>query len=157
MKKYLLFLIAILSVSLTSCSVDDDCGNGFYRVDQLGKANNGFYPEDLIPLGLVGDAPRLITSEQEFLRTVKGSEHFIGKINFNRENLLIGETKIQGYRGIISTSALFKESCNYNRDNEVIITLDVNKGSIHDFVTYHAILPKTSNNKMFTRVDINYR
>ncbi|KZE83008.1 hypothetical protein AV926_05540 [Myroides marinus] len=156
MKKYLLFLIAILSVSLTSCSVDDDCDNGFYRVDQFGPAN-GYFPEDLIINGMTGESSILITSERQFLQEVRGARNFLPQIDFSRENLLIGQVRVRDFRNLASSVSLFKESCNYTRDNEVVITLDVNKGIRNSFLTYNAILPKTSNTKMFVRVDVIHR
>ncbi|MGL4583119.1 MAG: hypothetical protein ACRCVU_09065 [Flavobacterium sp.] len=159
MKKYLLFLITIVSLSLAGCSTDDDyCGNGFQRVDQLGRGDNGYYPEDLIVYDIAGEGFTIISSERDFLTRVKGAEYFRGKIDFRYENLLIGQTHIKGFRGNIpSTTALFKESCKYNRKNEVIITLDVNRGSTYDYRTYNAILPKTSNVEPNVQIDIIYR
>ncbi|ALU25415.1 hypothetical protein [Myroides odoratimimus] len=159
MKKYLLFLITLLSISLTSCSTDDDfCGNGFQRVDQLGRGTNGMYPEDLIVPSIIGESFIVITSERDFLRDVKDAKYFIGQVDFRYENLLIGQAYIKGFRGNIpSTTALFKESCKYNRRNEVIITLDVNSGSVYEHRTYNAILPKTSNIDPNVQVDIMYR
>ncbi|WP_286418650.1 hypothetical protein [Myroides odoratimimus] len=56
MKKFLLFLLTILSISLAGCSSDDDyCGNETYRSLQLNETPN-FSPLNFYVKGLKGDS-----------------------------------------------------------------------------------------------------
>lgn len=145
MKKYLLFLLTILSISLTGCSSNDDyCNNGFYRSPQL-KENPSFPTYRMEIRGVVGDSYTVIRSEREFQERVKGANFYRNIIDFRHDDLIIGQKWVNQFndRYIIDIIPTYKESCNYNYKNILEVDILLNKGRINDYVTYHTIVPKT--------------
>lgn len=157
MKKYLLFLIAILSVSLSSCSVDDDyCGNGFYKSDQLPPKSN-FHPDEFRIMGLGRDSFTVIRSEREFQDRVRGAQYYRNEINFRDYELIIGEAPVDRHSDLIDIVTMYKESCNSRGDNILEIEFFVNTGWKNSIMTYHTIVPKTKSNYYAVRTFTRYK
>lgn len=158
MKKYLLFLIAILSISLTSCSSDDDyCGNGFYKSKQLAPVYN-FHPDRFRLYDLRGEEFTVIRNEREFQDRVKGAEFYKGVIDFRYDELIIGQTYASGFNSIIDITPMYRESCGYGGENILEVEINVNKGSLHtDYIVYHTVVPRTKSDRYTVLPTVRYR
>jgi hypothetical protein len=158
MKKYLLFLIAILSVSLTSCSSDDDyCGNGFYKSKQLAPAY-GFHPDRFRVYGLKGDQFVVIKNEREFQERVKGAEYYKNVIDFRYDELIIGQAYATGFTDVIDITPMYKESCGYGGENILEVEINVNSSNLYtDFIVYHTVVPRTQSNFYTVIPTVRYR
>ncbi|WP_121964335.1 hypothetical protein [Myroides sp. N17-2] len=145
MKKYLLFLITIVSLSLAGCSTDDDnrdCYEGFMPTRDLYK--NGIDPRDLKVKDFGNDVGvfTVITSRSEFLSRVTDARLFVDQINFNKENILIGQEYIKKGSNV-KINTITEQTC-YPRAR-VNVTVDFINSSINNrphFITYNVILPK---------------
>ncbi|MDR0194068.1 MAG: hypothetical protein LBI73_03005 [Myroides sp.] len=158
MKKYLLFLIAILSVSLTSCSVDDDyCGNDFYKSKQLAPVY-AFHPDNFRVYGLKGERFTVIKSEQEFQERVRGAQYYKGAIDFRYDELIIGQTYATGFNSIIDITPMYRESCGYGGENLLEVEINVNRGNLYtDFIVYHTVVPRTKSDRYSVLPTVRYR
>ena len=158
MKKYLLFLITIVSLSLAGCSTDDDyCGNGFYRSQQLKEVFN-FHPDQFRVDGLKGDSYVVIRSEREFQDKVRGAQYYRGVIDFRYDELIIGQTYVDGFESIIDISPMYKDACNYKSENVLEVDLQLNRGYKYSaYVTYHTVVPRTNSDRYNVRTFIRYR
>lgn len=157
MKKYLLFLIAILSVSLTSCSVDDDyCGNGTYKSPQLEKKYN-FNPQNFYVRGLNGDSYIVIRNEREFQNRVVGAQYYKDVIDWRYDELIIGQKYVDRFSNIMDVSTYYKESCSYKFKNILNVEIKVNNGNrFNDYVTYHTVVPKTNSDQYDVVTTVQY-
>ncbi|MCA4792744.1 hypothetical protein HX057_01785 [Myroides odoratimimus] len=144
MKKFLLFLLTILSISLAGCSSDDDyCGNETYRSLQLNETPN-FSPLNFYVKGLKGDSFIVIRNERDFQNRVHGAQYYRNVIDWRYDELIIGQKYEERFSKIIDISTFYKESCNYNFQNILNVEIKVNKGSRYNgYITYHTIVPKT--------------
>ncbi|MDM1396224.1 hypothetical protein HX049_03395 [Myroides odoratimimus] len=157
MKKYLLFLLTILSISLAGCSVDDDyCGNGFYKSDQLPPKGN-FHPDNFRVMGLDHNNFTVIKSEREFQDRVRGAQFYRNEINFRDYELIIGEALVDRHNNIIDIVTMYKESCNSRGDNLLEVEFFVNKGLNNSIMTYHTIVPRTRSDYYAVRTSVRYK
>ncbi|MEC4112674.1 hypothetical protein VSO92_00895 [Myroides pelagicus] len=156
MKKYVLILLAFLSITLSGCAIDDDyCGNGSYVAEQLRPKvdfhPNQFYVNNLEPSGF-----KVIHNESEFQRRVYGAKYYRNEIDFRYYSLIIGEVEIFDFQNIIDIIPIYSEACNSRSDNILEVEFKVNRGRRKHFVTYHAVVPKSNSDFYRVRTEVRY-
>lgn len=158
MKKYISLLLAIISLSITSCSSDSDknCKEEFYRIDQLQQ--NFLYPTTQFQIiGVEAGKYTVIRNETEFQDRVSGASYYKNIINFRDYDLLVGQVRVQGVQSIIDIVPMLKENCNSGNVNKLEVEMIFNRGVNNPLVTYHALVPKSRTNNIEVRTSIQLK
>ncbi|MDR2222297.1 MAG: hypothetical protein LBE34_06100 [Flavobacteriaceae bacterium] len=148
MKKFLSFLGLVLI--LISCSKEDPlppCINGDFI--QTFHIETSFGCQDtrttMKVTGLEGNSFKIFSNQRDALNQVSTIGNCgIDRIDFNRSDLLVGQTWVESYN--FKINYVYIEKCNGQKG--MTVELYQNRGGKGHFITYHAIIPKLRNGEI---------